>query len=406
MDIAIRPIEPDEFVAFVSADEVAFSHHHEPEETERWRKVFEFDRSLAAFDGSRIVGTAAALTMTVTTPGGALAMAGVTNVGVIPSHRRRGILTSMMRRQLEDVRDRGEPLAGLFASEGAIYGRFGYGLATLGGRFEADRDRTGPIATSDDPGSVRIVEHDEALGEIPAAYERMRPHRAGAVSVSDAFWEVEYADPERWRRGASALFYVLHETSGRVDGYLTYRVKSEWPDGIPGGTVMVRDLLAETPEAYAALWRFAFGIDLIRTVEAWSRPVDEPLIHMVPEPRRLRFRVTDGMYVRIVDVPAALGGRVYGAEGTLVLGVRDGFCGWNEGRYELDVGPDGASCTPTTAAPDLLLGASDLAAAYLGGSSVRTLAAAGRVLEERPGSLGLAGRMFAADPPPWSPTYF
>jgi predicted acetyltransferase len=406
VDQQIRAVEPGEFEAFVAADETAFGHHPDEEDTALWRKAFEFDRSLAALDGPRIVGTTAALSLRITTPGGELPMAGVTNVGVLPSHRRRGILTSLMRRQLEDVRDRGEPLAGLFASEGAIYGRFGYGLASMSTHFEADRRHVGLRPSDGQPGHVRLVDHDEALREIPAVYERVRPTRAGMCSVSDPFWEVLFADLERWRRGASAMFYVLHEASGGVDGYLAYRIRSEWRDGVPGGTLVVRDLLGETPAASAALWRYAFGVDLIETVEAGDRPADDPLLHMVAEPRRLRARLADALYLRILDVTAALAGRAYAAEGTLVLEVHDGFCPWNEGRYELDVIPGGALCTSTATAPDLRLDAADLAAAYLGGTSFRSLAGAGRVLEERPGALALAGRMFAADPPPWCPISF
>ena len=406
MDIRIRPIEPDELASFTTTTEASFGEHPTPGSIERWRTVFEFDRSLAAFDRTAIVGTTGLLTLTLTTPGGEAPMAGVTAVGVLPSHRRRGILTALMRQQLDDIRERGEPLAGLWASEGTIYGRFGYGLATLGIRIEADRDRTTFVNQVDDPGSLEMVDHDEALREMPAVFERCRPRRAGMLTMNEAMWTSEFTDLEHHRGGASALFYVLHRSAGGVDGYLTYRVKSVWTAGIPGNTFVVRDLLAEAPESYAALWRFAFGMDLNRTVEAWGRPADEPLLLMVAEPRRLRPSLIDCLYVRLVDVAGAMEARRYGADGSLVLDVRDAFCPWNEGRYELAGGPDGATCRRTTHEPDLRLAVADLGALYLGGTGARALATAGRISEERPGSVDLAGRMFATGQAPWCPFLF
>jgi predicted acetyltransferase len=407
MDIDIRPINAEEFDLFVKVDSNAFGDHPDAETTDLWRHVSELDRTLAAFDGEAIVGTTLIDTMSVTVPGADLPMAGVTAVGVLPTHRRRGILTALMQRQLADVRDRGEPLAGLWASEGSIYGRFGYGLATLSGRMEADRDRVTFVNQADDQsGSLRLVSKDEALGVVPDLYERVRRQRPGMPSRGADMWAAAYADLERWREGASALFCTLHETSGAVDGFCSYRVKSEWSDGLPGGTVSLRHLFAETPAAYEALWRYVFGVDLVKKVEAWGRPSDEPLLHMITEPRRLRFALIDALYIRVVDVPSALGGRTYGVEGSIVLGVRDAFCPWIEGTYELHGGADGAECRPSSAEPQILLDATALGAAFLGGTTFHQLAAAGRVAEERPGAIDLASRMFAADPLPWCPLEF
>jgi predicted acetyltransferase len=406
MDIQTRPIAPDEFEAFARADSAAFGHHVSPEELERYRKTFEFERSVAAFDGTELVGTAGALTMRLSTPGGDLPMAGVTAVGVTPTHRRRGVLTAMMRHQLHDVRDRGEPLATLWASEGSIYGRFGYGLSTLHGRVEADRDRAVFVNQDDDHGRVRLVEKEELLRVAPAVYERMRSVRAGMPTWSQGLWENEFADPESERGGASALFFVIHETAGSPDGYATYRTRSDWSEGIAAGTVNVDGLMAETPDAYRALWRFVFGVDLIKRVDSWGRPADEPLLHMVTEPRRLRFRLSDALYVRILDVPAALAGRHYQAEGSVVLDVHDTFLPWIEGRCRLEGGPNGATCGPTTEEPDLRLSVDDLAVVYLGQTGFTTLAAAGRVIDETPGALDVAGRMFATDRAPWCPMLF
>jgi predicted acetyltransferase len=405
-DIQIRPIVPEEFATFSATTEAAFGDTPSPDAIERWRTVFEFDRSLAAFDGAAMVGTSGLLSLTLTTPGGLAPMAGVTAVGVLPSHRRRGILASLMRRQLDDIHDRGEPLAGLWASEGAIYGRFGYGLATLSARIQAERERVNFVVELDDTGSLEMVERDAALREIPDVFERCRPRRAGMLTISEARWAMDLADDEHSRHGASELFFVLHRSGGIADGYLTYRVRRDWTDGIPGGTLIVHDLLAETSEAHARLWGFAFAMDLMRTIEAEGRPADEPLMLMVSEPRRLRVGLSDAMYVRLVDVPAALEARRYGVEGSLVLDVRDAFCPWNEGRFELNGGPDGATCRPSTRDAGLTLAVADLGALYLGGTGARALESAGRIAERRSGAVDLAGRMFASDRAPWCPSEF
>lgn len=406
MDIRVRPIDHDEIHAFLVAVEHAFGHHLIAEEEALYAAASERDRALVAVDGGSIVGTAAAFSMRLSVPGGDLPMAGVTAVGVLPTHRRRGVLTSMMRRQLEDVRDRGESIAGLWASEGPIYGRFGYGTATFGGHSQIDSTRAGFLRDIPDPGRLRLVEPEEAADAIPAAYERFRGRRAGMPSCSREMWNVMFADLESNRDGASAYFYVLHETAGDVDGYLVYRVKSDWSASGPDGTVQVQELVADTLGPYAALWRYCFGVDLTTRVEAWRRPPDEPLLAMLVDPRRLRFQLHDGLYIRLVDVSAAMAGRRYGAEDRLVLEVVDPFCDWNEGRFELSGGPDGASCERTDRPADLALRVDDLAAAFLGGIGYRALARAGRVDEETPGALTRADAMFAVDPPPWCPWVF
>ena len=186
LDIDIRPITPDEFGDFALAAENAFGHQPRPEELDNYRKVFEFDRSLAAFEGGTIVGTAGAVSFRLTVPGGSLPMPGVTAVAVLPTHRRRGFLTMLMRRQLDDVREAGEPLAGLWASEGAIYQRFGYGLATFLGRFEIDRQRTAFARTVPWEGSVRQVLRDEAMGVFPPVHQRVVERYPGMIGRTKA----------------------------------------------------------------------------------------------------------------------------------------------------------------------------------------------------------------------------
>ncbi len=406
MDLPIGTITEDEFAAYFRATETAFSHHHTDEELELERQVTEVQRCLVAVDGDRMVGTTGASSMKLTTPGGEVAMAGITSVGVLPTHRRRGILTSLTRRQLEDVRDGGEPIAGLWASEGSIYGRFGYGPAAYKYAMSIERSRAGFAHGPHDTGTVTLADKERAQEAMPTVYERLRSTRAGMLDCSAARWSAWFADLEPWRDGFSANFYAVHETSDGVDGSLTYRVKGDWSEGAPNGTVKVEEVMAETIEAYAALWRFALDIDLTGRIEAWNRPVDEPLVLMLAEPRRMKLRLSESLYLRMVDVPRALQARRYAVEGRLVFEVRDDFCPWVQGRYQLEGGPDGATCGPTDREPDLTLDSTTLAAAYLGGVGFRALGRVRRVDEATPGALVTADAMFATDPPPWCPFVF
>ena len=406
MDVQIRPIKVEEFEQFTRMLQRAFGEDFRDEDVAIERRLFEAERSLGAFDDGELVGTTGAFTLTLTIPGGSLPMPGVTAVAVQPAHRRRGLLTALMRKQLDDFHDAGELVAGLWASEGAIYQRFGYGLATLVGRFDIDKDRTAFARPVQSSGVVSLVERERALELFPHVHRQVVPRYPGMVARTPGMWEHDFADFEHWRDGATPLFFALYESQGRPEGYLAYRVKNEWPQGIARNEVRVRELMAVTTEAYVALWRFCFDMDLAGNFEGWGRPVDEPLLQLLAHPRALRFGLGDGMWLRLVDVPGALGARAYSAHGQLTLEVRDSFCPWNEGRFSLASGPDGARCGPATTEPDLLVDAADLAAAYLGGTRFGTLHRAGRVVEVAPGALATADAMFTWDPPPWCPHVF
>ena len=403
MSIEIRPIGPEELEAFAAAEAAGFGGEVTPDSLEYLRALCELDRTLAAFDQGEIVATTGAYSLSLTVPGAALPTAGVDWVAVKPTHRRQGILTDIMRRQLSDVHERGEPLAGLWASESIIYGRFGYGLATEGVHIRIDRTRT---ALADAPpacGRSRLVSREEALSSWPAVYDRVLPAQPGMVARSEQWWkENVLREADKPRGGYSARFYVQYEEDGRPQGYAWYRIKRERESGFQEGTLLVQELMAATDAAYAALWQYLFGVDLIGTIEAWSRPVDEPLLWMLADPRRLVRRPSDSLWVRIVDVTSALEGRRYAASGRLVLEIRDSLCPWNEGRYELEGGPEGARCLRSDAEPDVVLSAADLGAVYLGGARLQTLRRAGRVQGEWE-KLQQADAMFAWHPLPWCP---
>jgi predicted acetyltransferase len=316
-----------------------------------------------------------------------------------------GVNTALMRRQLDDIRERGEPIAVLFASEGSIYGRYGYGLGTFGCDMDLETDRSEYVRGYAPSGRVRLLAREAALPLMRPVYDRVWPERPGMLELDERWFEHMTYEPEH-ERTERPCYYAVHTTDEVADAYAIYRVKHEWPGGVPSNELELQDLQAATPQAYADMWRYVLDADLVHHVTSWNRPVDEPLLHLLREPRRLRLRVGDALWVRLVDVAPALEGRRYPSEGRLVIEVSDRFCPWNDGRYELMGGPDGAECRRTDAEPDLVCTANDLGATYLGGSTFRQLHRAGQVGEESSGALALADAMFASDPAPWSAHLF
>jgi predicted acetyltransferase len=409
VDIEIRPIGPEEFEAYTAGMATAFSEYPREEWTASERRVAEYERTFGALDGGTFIGGTSTVSFRLTVPGGEVGMAGVTGVGVAPTHRRRGVARELMRRQLDHVRELGtEPLAGLYSSESSIYGRFGYGPAVPEGRFDIERDRTGFLpSVASRAGQVRLMERARALEAMAPVHDAVRPRQPGMLAREGEWWDVWFEDFESDREGFSAYFFAIHEGIEGVDAYAVYRFKHEWvPDGLAKGIVEVIELIATTPEAHAAMWRYVFDLDLAGSIRANHRPIDDPLFALLADPRRLRFSIRDGLWLRVVDVSTALASRRYATEDRLVLDVRDDFCAWNEGRYELEGGPEGATCRRTEAEPDLRLSAAELGSVYLGGLSPGQLGRAGRVDEDTPGALRRASTMFSWDPAPWCPQGF
>ena len=405
MDVEVRPIAPDEFEAFIRATVASFGGTYHPEELERTRIEFEPGRSLAALEGTDIVGTTGGLSFDLTVPGRILPTLAVTGVGVLPTHRRRGVLRALMRRQLDDARQGDTPLSILWASEGAIYPRFGYGLTALHAETDIDTRHSRYAAPFEPGGRMRLLSGEEALKVFPDVYERVRDRQPGFLSRTPDWWSYRFWIPARHRGDLSEYFYALYEDDG-PQGYVVYRTKHHWPGGSPEGLLEVEELVAATDAAYAALWRYCFDHDLMTRVKAELRPSFEPLLHMLEEPRALRLHLADALWLRVLDVGAALEGRRYRGSGRLVFELRDEFCPWNEGRFELEVSPGGASCRATQAEPDLVMGVVELGALYLGGIPAWKLVRAGRIDEERPGAAEAASSLFAWTPPPWCPQRF
>jgi predicted acetyltransferase len=402
----IRTATPETMASFIAPLNLAFAELPDPADEEH--RTFEPDRIIAAFDGAQPVASAGALTFRLSVPGGEAPAAGVTLVGVSPSHRRRGILRSMMRHQLDDIRARGEPLAILWASEGAIYQRFGYGLATLNGTFEIERGDVTFVRSGPPEGTVRLVDRDAAMEIFPPLYDRVRADTPGMIGRSETWWRwVTLHDSDHARGENGMKFLAVYETGGVVEGTAVYRVKPDWDDRGPNGRLVALEVLATTPRATRDLWSWLFAVDLVRRVRAVRGPVPHPLQLLLAEPRRLGFTVGDAIWLRVVDVPGAVAARTYGRPGSLVLDVRDAFCAANAARWRLEVGEDGhGRAEPTTTAADLALDASDLGATYLGTFRFSELARVGRVDERTAGALRRADAMFAAARAPWCPTMF
>ena len=357
--------------------------------------VFEPDRAIVAEDGKTIVGHAAAYSREMVVPGGSsVPAAHVTLVGVAPTHRRRGLLRRMMERQLGDIAAAGrEPIAALWASETKIYPRFGYGMATQMLNIDATT-REVQLPQSPATGTFRLVKPADATSELAALYETVRPGKAGWSDRDERWWKYVLNDPESARHGATELHAVIHDTPDGPSGYALWRVKEGWDRHGPNSETQVREVVATDAQTYLAIWRFLFGIDLTRSTSSRYLAADEALLHLVDEPRRLGGHLASGLWVRIVDLPAALQARLYRCPVDVVLEVSDPILESNAGRWRLTGGSGGASCTRTDDPADLACTVLELGAAYLGGTSLTALAAAGRVRELTPGALDAASTAF------------
>lgn len=391
-----RTINDDEFDGYINVLSHVFAWDPKPDEIELERKQIEIDRTVGAFDEGVVVGTGANLTFEMTVPGGSLPAGGVTAIGVLPSHRRRGILTEMMGRLLDDSRAHDEPLSILWASEASIYGRYGFGVTTRSARREIARSHA--KVDGDRPPEVRLIDKDEALQTLPTIYETVRRRFPGMIARSQTKWEVDLADLESWRDGYTANRFALYDAGDGPTGYARYRIKEKWESGQPTSELLITEVVAIDDAGYRDLWRFLFGIDLIETIKLRQRPTREPLDHLLADPRRLTTSIHEGIWLRILDVERALAARRYRVEGSLVVEV----VGPDDvaGRYLLEGGPDGADCRRTNQEPDVALPIKELGMAYLGEFDLETMAHAGIVTGD-PAAIRRADVMFGWHEPTW-----
>ncbi len=404
MTIEIRPVSEDEFPPYAKAVSRGFGGHLPDGQVADLRKITNLSRTLAAFDGDLIVGTNNSRLWQISVPGGSMPVAGIDGITVPPTHRRRGILTRMMDLQLRDLHERGEAVAALYAAESVIYGRFGFGVVTIEQTLSFDRRHASFTPPFEQRGQVRFVEPDEMRESFPDIQRRALENRPGVIQTPDYEWD-KRRESSTLETSKQPRFNAVYEVDGRADGSVRF-TNDTWGEQL----VSVEELMAVTDEAYSALWKFVLGIDLIETIKAPGRPIDDPIFWMLDDPQRLGMstyaRGFDSLWIRLVDVPVALASRKYRTTDRLTLDVRDSFCPWNEEVYELNGSYEGSECTRTNATPDIVLSASDLAACYLGTVKFSTLAHAGRVKETTQGALVRADMMFESELAPWCPFTF
>jgi len=410
----IRVISGDEFEAFAAVPGQAFLEEWPPEAIEIERPVTEFDRTIAAFDGAIMVGTASAYSFRLTVPGGAADAAGISLVSVLPSHRRRGILTEMMRHEIADARRRGEALAILIASESVIYGRYGFGLATWHQRIRISRAdgrlAVGAAFDASDRPRLRFDPPSAVRAELVKLFDVALPGRPGMLARDDRWWDIILSDHPTRRGDMSPLRCILAENQAGPRGYALYRTQSSWDEGIADGILRVQELIASDPAATAALWTDLFSRDLVGEVVARNQPIDDPLLAMLADQRRAHPAVSDALWVRLIDLPGAMCQRTYASPADIVLEVLDPFLPENAGRWRLTTtGPDDgakARFERTNATPDALVSVHALGAGFLGGASFGQLAAAGHVREHTPGALSRLAAAMSWDPRPWCSMMF
>ncbi|HEY3542569.1 MAG TPA: GNAT family N-acetyltransferase [Gaiellaceae bacterium] len=398
----VRPVgDADEFARALYAIGQYFGGYPTEEQIGRFTQVLPLDRMHAGLEDGQIVGGAGAFPFDFSVPGGSLRCGGVTVVGVYPTHRRRGVLRAMMDAQLRDIHERSEPIAALWASEETIYGRFGYGLASWGGEVTVPKEWSAFAQPLERRGRVRFVRQDEAEPLLAPVWEAARQQRPGMFARTHEWWSLrtlripdeEKANPKR---------IAVLDLDGEVRAYAIYRSQMKFEHGLPASTLEVTEAIGTTPQATAEIWRFLLDIDWQAQVHATLLPPDHPLFLLGATPRRLQYRLADALWVRLVDVGAALTGRSYAGDGAVVFDVRDAACPWNEGRWRVE--PGGAS--RTDAAAEIALDVAALGAAYLGAVSFDQLRSALRLDELSDGAVERADRLFAWRPLPWCPEIF
>lgn len=387
MGIEIRTPTDDDWAAMVRVDGIAFGSVWKPEDIEKARPTIDLDRFRIAVDGTEVVGVSGSFGFETTLPGGAsVPTGGVTWVAVLVTHRRQGVLRRMLDALHHDIDARGEPLAALTASEGSIYERFGYGIASHDRSIEIDRRRARLRADlRPRPGSVRLIEGDGLPDVLADRWERGRRARPGEISRSDAWHRKLIA-----QRGDAAV-HAVHD-----HGFAVWKLTDHWNEGLPQHELRLHELIAATPEAHLDLWATVLAVDLVGPIRSGNVPLDDPLPYLLDDHRVVRTTsVNDGLWLNVRDVPACFGARTYGTDDDVVVeadGVR-----WRVGS---------SGCTKVRSRPDLVGDGASLSALLLGGVRPSALVA-GRRLEARSSeAVRRADALFAASPLPHNQTGF
>ena len=396
MNLEMRYIVPDEYASFMVAAARGFGWHWDESNAELAKP--DQDRSIAVFDSNKIVGCAHSFNREINVPGGKLGCAAVDDVTVLPTHRRRGILTKMMLEQLNNFYERGESIAALFPTESLIYGRYGYGIGTPEESWKIDTRHSDYINPFESKGELSFIESEIVPRTFPNVFANAMKNRPGSIQPTQHRWERKASDRQKPKGDRSGYFHVKYERDGKIEGYVRYHLNND--------TVVVDELISETIDAHASLWRYCFDIDLRWNLEARHRPADDILPWILSDPRHLIRKSSDGLWIRIVDILNALSYRCYADTGSVVLEIIDPLCPWNEGRFELDSSPEGSRCRQTSKGADLIITIENLATVYLGGTTFSLLNRAGRADEIKDGSIARADAIFKTVLKPWCAFHF
>jgi predicted acetyltransferase len=402
-EIAYRPIAEDEYPAFAKALADGFSVDVPGDDfTDLIRTIHPPERSLGAFDGDEIVGTFSGLAVDLTIPGGSIPMEGTTAVTVFPTHRRMGLMHNLMGLHLENSVENGYAIAGLWASETSIYGRYGYGIATYADTITmVARD----IRFRDgiDIDRVTRISVEEALDVLPTVFDEVLVRTPGMYSRSAAWWKLETLHDADWRkRGKTSLRIVVHDSPGGPDGYAIYRHEpGDSGDGHSGKTVHIVEVIAVTERAHASLWSYLTNIDGSPNVRLWNSRIDESLPMKLVEPRRIKVESQfDALWILILDVTAALEARTYEQDGSVRFTVTNAYRTDVEGSYELVIDTGVGSCERVAGDTDISVDLDVLGALYLGGGDTLAYRAAGRVRGDA-GTVALMNALFRTAQQPW-----
>ena len=404
-DSLLRPVTPEEFDSFVDLLEMGAGRGPTASARENARGAYPIDRTWGMFDGGRLVGGTASDVLELTVPGGATPAASrPTLAAIAPTSRGRGLATALLAHQLVDFFGRGEHLAVAATSVPGLVDRLGYAAADRAVEIEIELAYVQPTESPQANITLRAISLEEAAGLLPHIFDRHRRGQPGQVARTPAFWTLWWKDLDLYRTSPGPRFFVLAEDeNGLAQGYLSYRLATGDLRDAPVAAMIVEDLIAVSAAGGRALWRFCLDFDQARVVRARNVPVDDPLRWLLRDTRGLRVtRTRDFLWLRIVDVDAALAARTYGLDDRLVIEVHDDILRENTGAHALDAGIDGASCSGVSTKADLVMGIADLSAVYLGGTTVNTLVRAGRVEERVAGTARRADEVFASRPAPWT----
>ena len=411
MAIEIRNLRPEDADAVANVTSTAFLERPDLAGVAALvRETWDPARAWVAWDGERACGTFRSWATEITVPGLArVPAAAVAAVTVLPTHRRRGILTRMAEREHRAALERGDAMALLYCSEYSIYGRFGYGPATRFGTWTIDTRATQVVPPTGDEGAVELATPSEAMKDtIRDVFEAWRPTQVAEIRRRDIGWQFRLGlRPEPWGDGWKG-FLVLHRaSSGSVDGFARYTASSREHGQLPGGELTVQELVALDDAAETALWRYLTSIDLVVRVKAEGRSASERLPWRVTNPRAATVGdIADGLWVRLLDVARSLAARRYEREGALVLEVVDDLAPGGRHRLALDATADGATCTPTDRSPDLTVPVAALGSVYLGAHDLRDVVIRTGVDQHTAGALATASALFRTAREPWCSTFF